>query len=122
MKIHLYQLTKTEAFILSKKVLSDLGFSIQLEDHKRGVIAGHRPAKKEGDVLFFDILFSNSMPFATINLISNIFSGDHGTFTNDIDGEKTYLLFLDELIKKTPPNFSSKQREAAFNVVLPYSN
>jgi hypothetical protein len=116
MKIHLYQLTKAEAFLLSKKALSELEFSVQLADEKRGVIAGHKPAKKEGDVLFFDIIFSNNMPFATINLISNIFSGANGTFNDEIDGEKIFLSFLEELIKKTSPNFSSQQPEEVFTV------
>jgi hypothetical protein len=100
MKLHLYQLSKAEAFLLSKEALRQSGFTIQLADERKGLITASRQVPGETDVLFFNILFTENMPCASLHLISNIFSGAYGTFVAVKGFDEGFSECLHELINK----------------------
>jgi len=117
MKLHLYQLNKEEAFRLSKEALHLSGFTIHLADAESGLITASKQAKGEHDVLFFNILFTDNMPCATLQLISNIFSGNSGTFVAVKGFDESFCECLHLLINKTQVKNTAEQPEEEYAVV-----
>ncbi len=103
MKIHLYQLTKTEAFRLSKKALTKMGFVIHLADGEKGLMSGSRKSNHTSHVTFFDIQFALNS-YITISLISDIFSSSTGTFIADAVSEELFLETFHDLLRIQPPD------------------
>lgn len=99
MKLHLYDLDKAEAFKLSIETLNELGFIVHLADEAKGIISSGRQNTNNTDVLFFNVLFSEHMPYATLTLISNIFAGASGTFIAVKNCEEEFCEALQKLIK-----------------------
>ena len=102
MKMHLYRQGKTEAFLLSKKILIRKGFRIQIADEKKGLISANCPQSPSTDVLFFNILFSESAEVVTLSLIVNIFSVHQGTFIANEESERNFIKNFQESFQKKP--------------------
>src|ERR1035437_6245532 len=104
MKLHLYQLSKAEAFLLSKSALNQVGFTLHLADDRKGMITASKQVAGESDVLFFNILFADNMPYTKLHLISNIFLGADGTFISIKGFDESFSECLHKLIEKRPAN------------------
>jgi len=104
MTIHLYQQTKAEAFRLSERVLLKLGFTIHLSDNMKGVISGRKEAIRSSHVIFCDVHLNTDRHSTRLVLVSNVFSGNTGTFIADAVSEEMFVETFHDLLRIQPPD------------------
>ena len=104
MTIHLYQQSHASALNLAERSLRTLGFSIHILDAGNGLLSASRPHKTEMDILFFDVKVIRSRLSVKMILCSSVFSGNSGTFSNDVESETSFLEALHDLLHIVPPD------------------
>src|SRR5689334_2797899 len=104
MTIHLYQHSKEEAFSFSQRALQKTGFTIIFADEKKGIISSRKQMVRKAQFIFCDIQLTGSRYSLKLSLISNVFSGNTGTFIADAVTEELFLEAFHDLLRIQPPD------------------
>lgn len=100
---------KPDVFLLSKRALSGLGFTIHLADENQGQIKASKKVSGEPDILYFNLLFGDSRLYTTLNIVTNIFSGAGETFISLKGDEESLFNYFKELIQRIPSDKNLEQ-------------